>query len=156
MTKRRIFTIFDKMDEDGYFDSNPANPQSRGPQGQMIYTGPVKFPKMLYEPSGFFAIKTRAEAVATPMGPKFVGEQRELVNKIAENEGQYAELKKAGWLDTPAEALAKNPNRLTSMEALATQTGSVSTTPAEIALAEVNRKLAEANKKIADLEAAAD
>lgn len=155
MAKRRIFTIYDKLDEDGYFDSNPANPQSRGPQGQMIYTGPVKFPKMVYDGHGFFKITNRAEAVATPMGPKFVGEQRELINMIVENEGQYAEAKKSGWLDTPAEAMTKNPNRLTQAEALAAQSGSgaVPTTPAEIALAETKRQLAEANAKIAELEA---
>lgn len=107
--RRQIFTVFDKLEQDGYFESNPANPDSRGPQGQILYKGPVKFPRMVYHPQGLEKIIVAAIPQMTALGPKMMGEQRELISKVCETETEYTEAKAAGWLDTPAESIAKRP-----------------------------------------------
>lgn len=102
----QTFTVFDVMERKGVFRSNPANIDSRGPQGQMIYKGPVPYPKMVYHPEGRHAIIVPATPQMTPMGPQMMGEQKELISRICEDATEYAEAKAAGWHDTPAQALA--------------------------------------------------
>ncbi len=116
MARRRVFTIYDRMEENGVFEANPANPGARDAQGRQLYKGPVAFPRMVYHPEGHYMIATPGEAVATPFGPKWVGERRELINKIVETQAEYDEAKASGWLDKPAESAAKNSDRLTANE----------------------------------------
>lgn len=156
MARKKIFTIFDRMEENGVFDENPANRGARDKQGRQLYKGPVAFPKMVYHPEGHFAIVTPAEAIATPFGAKMVGERRDLVNKIVHDEEEYAEAHAAGWLDTPAAALAKNPGRLTAAEIAAkalpdAPSGSAAEAAAG-ALAAKDREIAELKAKLAAVE----
>lgn len=104
--RRNQFTIYDKMEQDGYFAKNPANLDSRGPQGEMIYKK-IEFPKMVYHPEGEFKITVPAEVVATPLGPKYVGEQRALVSKVVNSPEELAEARSAGWHLTPADSAAR-------------------------------------------------
>ncbi len=107
MSKHR-FTIYDKMQGDGYFSANPANPDSRDPTtGDSIYQGPVEFPKMLYHPEGEEKIIVPAEIITTPLGPKAVGEQRELIYEIVQNKAEEAVLLAEGWHTHPAPAMRR-------------------------------------------------
>lgn len=158
MARKRIFTIYDKMEDDGYFDSNPANPGARDRQGRQLYKGPIAFPKMVYHPEGHYVIAVPGEAVATPFGPKMVGERRELVSKIVETQGEYDEAKKAGWFDKPGDSAAKNPERLTSsefaMKALPDASPMVSASEAAAsvgALLAKDREIAELKAKLAEV-----
>lgn len=102
------FTIYDAMAKNGYFDSNPANTYSRDKTtGEPLYQGPVEFPKALFHPEGEERIVVQAELIVTPLGPKAVGEQREMIFQIVKNAAEEAALRAEGWLDHPAKAIAK-------------------------------------------------
>lgn len=103
MAKKRRFTIYDKMEEDGVFDNNPANAQSPD------YRGPVEYPKMLYHPDGKTRITVPAEIIITPMGPKAVGEKRELLNLVVYTTEEELEAIENGWHLHPSQAMACNP-----------------------------------------------
>ena len=134
MAKRRIFTIYDKMDEDGVFDLNPANVQARSKDGRAIYKK-AEYPRMVYHPKGEMRITTPGTAVASPFGPQWVGEQKELINRVCQDESEYAEAIASGWWNTPAEALS----------------GVVAITPksAETSLAEKDRRIKELEAALA-------
>lgn len=100
------FTIYDMMEQKGVFEANPANPDSRDVEGKSLYTGPVKYPMMFYHPEGATKITVQAEIIVTPMGPKSVGEQREIIWQLAENPEQEAKLRADGWHDSPVKAAA--------------------------------------------------
>lgn len=99
------FSIYDALEAAGHFDSNPANPFSRDSEGLPLYKGPIQYPKMLYHPEGEERIVTVAEVISTPMGPKEVGEQRELIWKIVENAAEDKAARAEGWHDHPAKAV---------------------------------------------------
>ena len=44
-------TLYDVLDQKGYFDSNPANPASLGSDGSSIYQK-QEFPRLVYHPRG--------------------------------------------------------------------------------------------------------
>jgi hypothetical protein len=46
-----------------------------------------------------------AESIVTPLGPQRVGEQKELIYQIAQNEVEGAALVAAGWWDHPGKAV---------------------------------------------------
>jgi hypothetical protein len=94
------FTIFDVMEAQGTFDLNSAN--SSSPR----YSGPVEYPKMFYHPTGKTRVIQRAEILNTPFGPQKVGEQFELISRLAKDEGEEDRLRTAGWHDHPAKAIA--------------------------------------------------
>ncbi len=107
------FTIFDAMEKAGAFDSNPANTYSRSPtDGSSLYTGPIEYPKMLYHPLGEEKITVPAELLQTPMGPKAVGEQRELIWKIVNSKAEHDEAIAEGWWDHPAKAIRARVEKL--------------------------------------------
>lgn len=106
MARKHQFTIYDVMDAKGVFDSNPANAQSRGVNGENIYKKQA-WPRMVYHPEGKHRITRPAEIIATPLGPQRVGEQKELINRVVADKTEYDEAKAEGWLDTPAEAMVK-------------------------------------------------
>lgn len=99
------FTIYDALEHAGFFSKNPANPASRDADGMPLYTGPVPYPKMLYHPDGEEKIIVPAEIIATPLGAKEVGEQRELINKIVQNEADDVIAQADGWHDHPSKAI---------------------------------------------------
>jgi len=113
--RHRRFTIYDMMEAKGVFEANPANPDSRGEDGQALYTGPVPYPKMFYSPTGEERVTTPAEIIVTPLGPKAVGEQRELVHTLANNAQEEADLRAAGWWDHPAKSIAAAGRKAPSM-----------------------------------------
>lgn len=94
------FTVYDVMEAKGLFDENIAN--SSSPR----YQGPVEFPKMYYHPTGKKRIIQKAEFLQTPFGPQKVGEQFELISRIAKDENDEKRLIGAGWHDHPAKAIA--------------------------------------------------
>lgn len=101
-----VFTIYDLMDKAGRFRSNPANRDSQDPQTRAsLYKGPVMYPRMFFHPKGETRIMVPAEVVVTPFGPQKVGEQREILYKVAENAEEEAALRAAGWWDTPAKSI---------------------------------------------------
>lgn len=99
------YTVYDMMEERGDFDTNPANINSRGEDGLPIYKK-AEFPKMLYHPKGETVVTKPAEAVATPFGPKLVGEERRLVSKVVKDEEEFAAAKAEGWHERPGHAMA--------------------------------------------------
>lgn len=102
--RNNSFTIYDVMDKKGVFDANPANASS--PEHEDFKRrGQTEYPKMLYHPDGETRITVPAEIIVTPLGPKEVGQQRELIHQVASNEIEELELLKAGWHEHPADAL---------------------------------------------------
>lgn len=102
----RRFSIYDMLEENGVFDSNPANLSSVDKDGQSLYKGPVEYPKMLYHPEGEERISVPAQAEITPFGPQMLGEQKELVCREVGSKVEERELRDAGWHDHPAKAIA--------------------------------------------------
>lgn len=136
-----IFTVFDLMEKKGFFSSNPANVNSQGPDRQPLYKGPVQYPKMLYHPKGETRVTVPAEIISTPFGPKAVGEQRQIIDKIVESPQEEAVLKKLGWLDHPAKSIHAGGGAapaLTSPERIATLEEQVAALMAELAEAKAN------------------
>jgi hypothetical protein len=101
---QRRFTIYDVMESKGVFEANPANADARDMNGLSAYKK-EEYPKMLYHPEGAVKITRPAEAVATPFGPKWVGEQTELLSKIVNNEAEENALLKDGWHKLPSLAI---------------------------------------------------
>lgn len=106
MVKRnKRYTVYDMMEDRGEFEKNPANIDARdGVTGLPNYVK-AEFPMMLYSPKGEFRVTVPAEIIATPLGPRRVGEQRELISKTVGNEAELKEALAAGWHKTPAGAL---------------------------------------------------
>lgn len=104
MARQNRHTVYDKMEYDGVFDKNPANAQARDNNGLSIYKGPVEFPKMLYHPEGKQKITRPAEAIATPFGPKLVGEEKMLISMTVENKEEELAALKDGWHTRPRDA----------------------------------------------------
>jgi hypothetical protein len=104
--KNTMFTIYHLMDANGHFDQNPANQQAKDQDGRPLYEGPVEYPKMFYHPMGEMRITVPAELIETPRGVKEVGEQREIIWKIARNEAEGNRLRDQGWHSSPAKAIA--------------------------------------------------
>lgn len=105
MAQRRRFTIYDVMEARGVFDSNPANVQARDPDGLSLYVK-QEYPKMMYEPEGKERISVPAEVINTPYGPQRVGEQRQIICQEVKNSAEEEKLRKLGWHDHPAKAIA--------------------------------------------------
>ena len=99
----RRHTIYDVMEARGDFRHNPANAGSVAPDGSQLYEGPVPFPRMVYAAEEEVIVPGTWEE--TPRGPKFLGEQRALVNKIVRSKEEYEAALASGWYDHPAKAL---------------------------------------------------
>lgn len=133
--KKSRFSIYDAMDENGVFDLNPNNTSS--PEYMK-----AEYPKMLYHPEGQRRITVAAEIITTPMGPKAVGEQSELVNQIVNNEAEELQALEEGWHLFPRDAILAGakakPKTQDSLE--------------ELALAQ-DLKIRELQKSLADMRA---
>lgn len=104
MPKTR-FTIYDAMENNGIFSVNPANAGSRDLDGNVLYTGPVEYPKMLYHPDGEEKVIVPAELVLRAGQYVPVGEQKELINKIVASKEEEDVALAEGWHDHPAKAV---------------------------------------------------
>lgn len=98
--KNRIYSVYHAMDDAGTFDNNPAN-QSAGP----VYKK-QQFPRMVWHPDGEERITKPAEEIETRSGYKLVGEQREIIYRLANNRKEYDRLLNDGWHAHPAGAMA--------------------------------------------------
>lgn len=105
------FTVFDVMEAKGLFDTNKANISS--PQ----YSGPLEYPKMYYHPTGKKRVVQKAELLNTPFGPQRVGEQFELISRVAKDEAEGEKLEAAGWHDHPSKAIAASGEKAPPMTA---------------------------------------
>ena len=140
------FTIFDAMENRGVFEANPANPGSRDHEGKSLYNGPVELPRMVYHPEGRERITVPATPEQTPFGPKWVGEQREVIFEIVHSLDEYKRLKAAGWHDHPAKAIAAGNKLVDAASARPVPPISSIETISDLEkqLAEMTAKLAEA------------
>lgn len=113
MPRSNRFTIFDRLEQLGYFQVNSANPDSRDlTTGESLYKGPVEFPKMLFHPQGEEKITSPGEEVHTPLrGAQLVGQQRELIYEIAQTKPDEARLRAEGWHIHPAQAIKARVER---------------------------------------------
>lgn len=100
------FTVYDKMENDGAFAGNPANPDSQSKEGESLYRGPIEFPKMMYHPEGQTEIIVNGEEIETPRGPKLINQQTAMISQVVANAAQEAQLLSEGWHDHPAKAIA--------------------------------------------------
>lgn len=101
------YSVFDAMEANGVFDENPANASAdQERDGVKFRTFPVRYPKMFYHPKGEVKITRQAEAISTPIGPKFVNERKEMISALAQDEADEKKLRDAGWHDHPSKALA--------------------------------------------------
>lgn len=105
MPQKTRFTIFDAMEQGGAFSSNPANSGSRDNDGNPLYTAPIEFPRMLYHPDGEEKVVVPAEIVVTPLGPRELNEQREMLHLIVNNKAEFDTAIADGWHDHPAKAM---------------------------------------------------
>ncbi len=103
------FTVYDVMEASGVFDQNKANTSS--PE----FDGPVTYPKMFYHPKGERRVIVPPEIVMTPIGPKAVGEQSEIIWEIANSKAEGDELRAQGWHDHPAKAIAAGGGKAPAM-----------------------------------------
>jgi hypothetical protein len=103
--------VYDVMEAKGLFDMNAAN--SSSPQ----YQGPVEYPKMYYHPKGLKRVIQKAELLQTPFGPQKVGEQFELISRLAQSKEDEERLVRAGWHDHPAKAIAASGENAPPMTA---------------------------------------
>lgn len=101
----RRFTIYDMMEDKGAFDSNPANINARDGTGLSIHQKAL-FPVMLYHPEGEERQTVAPTAIATPFGPQWVGEQKELISVIAKDDKEASEFLAKGWHKLPGSAIA--------------------------------------------------
>jgi hypothetical protein len=99
------------MEAKGLFDQNAANSSSP------MYAGPVEYPKMYYHPKGLKRVIQKAEFLQTPVGPQKVGEQFELISRIAKSQEEEDRLVRAGWHDHPAKAIAASGENAPPMTA---------------------------------------
>ena|ERR1035437_7924991 len=99
------FTIYDMMEQKGVFEANPANADARDSNGLSMYKK-AEFPMMVYHPTGEERITVPGEIIATPMGPRMVGQQKRLIDKTVTDEEELAVALEAGWHKTPAAAIA--------------------------------------------------
>lgn len=154
--RQNRFTVYDMLEAKGAFESNPANIDSRGPEGEMLYKGPIPYPKMMYHPLGERKMIAPGEIITTPMGPKIVGQQFEIVNRTVQTEAEERVLREAGWHDHPAKAMRaaglEGPD-LGPMDRMADLEEQIRVLLAEKAAAQagpvdpLDMKLAEAGKK---------
>lgn len=104
MPQKTRFTIYDAMEQNGVFASNPANPGARDNDGNNIHQF-AEYPKMLYHPEGEERVVVPAEIVMTPLGPRENNEQKELIHKVVNSSEEEKVLRAEGWLGHPAEAM---------------------------------------------------
>lgn len=116
-SRNRRFTIYDMMEAKGIFAANPANADAMVNEqtGEPLYKGPIPYPKMMYHPLG----ETRVIVDAVPLtdtsgnavldrngDPILRDEQREIVWQIVNSLKEERALRKEGWHDHPADAIA--------------------------------------------------
>lgn len=105
MPKNR-FSIYDAMENAEFFSSNPANPGAKSKVDQSdISVWPVQYPKMLYHPEGEERVVVPAELVLRAGQYVPLGEQRELIHKIVNDQAENDEAVGLGWHDHPAKAV---------------------------------------------------
>lgn len=115
--RNRRFTIYDMMEAKGIFAANPANADAGVDEmtGEPIYKGPVRYPLMMYHPEGLERIIVDAQPLTDTAGnavldrngdPIMRGEQREIVWQLVHSLKEERALRKEGWHDHPADAIA--------------------------------------------------
>lgn len=113
------FTIFDVLEKKGYFRHNPANAGATDPiTREVIYKGPIEFPKMLYHPEG----KTEEVLLGdqfqnTPFGPIHTNTHHRLIHKIVNSKEEEAAALAEGWHDKPWKAMKAGGADTTKIEA---------------------------------------
>lgn len=100
------FSIYDRMEAEGVFSGNPANPDSIDSEGRSLYKGPAEYPKMLYHPKGGVRVVNAGEEIDTPRGPKLLNYQEEMVSITVANADEEKLARAEGWHDHPAKAIA--------------------------------------------------
>lgn len=135
------FTIYDALDAQHYFDTNPANQDSRDPtSGTSLYQGPVQYPRMMYHPQGVERVVVRGERVKIGDEWMTVGEQKEIIYRIVNSEAEEKAAVAEGWHHHAASAM-----RAAGKEAPATGADQV--------IADLERKLKQLQEEKDALEA---
>lgn len=99
------FTIYDAMEARGVFEANPHNSDARDANGQNVYVK-AEFPRMVFHPEGLERISQPGEILATPLGPRKVGEQKQLIDKTVKTQAELDAALADGWHLTPQAAVA--------------------------------------------------
>lgn len=102
------FTIYDVMEARGDFEANSANANSPNYKREL-------YPKMFYHPKGETRQTKAPEIIVTPLGPKEVNAQYEMIYQVAGNKAEADELRKQGWHDHPAKAIAASGGKAPAM-----------------------------------------
>ena len=141
-------TLYDVLDQKGYFDSNPANPSSLGSDGSSIYQK-QEFPRLVYHPEGKRRQTVPAEVVLTPFGPKEYGQQTEVIHQEVKNAGELRRALADGWHLLPAEAMRAGGEDApaTTEEAQQIQDMSVSLADMQAELVALRAKLAQRDEE---------
>lgn len=97
----RLFNFYDHLEAktEGGFFHNPATPQ--------------EYPKAMYHPTGQTYVESPGERVPAawaPGGFEIVNRREFVIQKNAANAEEAAALRKAGWHDTEAAAVAAREN----------------------------------------------
>jgi hypothetical protein len=101
----RRFSIYDAMEDKGVFEANPANSYARDLEGASAYSGPVKYPMMLYHPSGERRVIVAGQIELINGQYVKVGEQTEVVFEIVHDAATERRLVAEGWHRHPSHAI---------------------------------------------------
>lgn len=99
------FTVYDVLEGKGVFRKNPANLGAQDETGQALYSGPVQYPRMLYHPTGEERIIQEGEVINTPLGPKLIMQQREIIWQIVHTAEEEDREVAKGWHKHPADSM---------------------------------------------------
>lgn len=113
------FTIYDVLEKRGAFRHNPANAGATDKiTKEVIYKGPVEYPKMFYHPEGKtteYLLGDRYEN--TPFGPIKTNTHQRLISAIANDKAEEDKLVAAGWHDRPWKAMKAGGMDMSRVEA---------------------------------------
>lgn len=163
-SRRNQFTIYDAMEARGVFLSNPANVGARDDQNNIIYKGPLPYPKMLYHPEGKEKQVSPEVKIPVPgFGIQIMPATFEMISMIVAGPEEHQKMADQGWHDSPAKALkwktlhedGATPEEISEHLARMEPNGTVDEVKQGLITAAKakDQKLADQEKEIADLRA---
>lgn len=102
------YTIYDALEQAGWFDGNPANSYARNNvTGESLFKGAVEYPKMLYSPLGEEEILREGEPEINKITGKWEQRSivRSLINRVVYSKVEEQEAIAEGWHEHPALAI---------------------------------------------------
>ena len=103
--RTKMMTRYHVMEAQGAFASNPANADAVSEQGEILYAGPIEYPKMMYHPLGEEREIEPERREPSPTGVQIIPAKMEMIYQVVNNDSEEMALRDSGWHDHPAKAL---------------------------------------------------